>query len=52
MHHFMYNSLSLARLMRECGFSEVSQQSYRVGKCPDIERLDNRPESLFMEAVK
>ena len=52
MHHFMYNSISLARLMRDCGFSNVVRQTYRVGRCPDINVLDNRPESLFMEAVK
>jgi SAM-dependent methyltransferase len=52
MHHFMYNEASLARLMRDCGFAAVSRQAYREGNCPDIELLDNRPESLFMEAVK
>ena len=52
MHHFMYNCSSMARLMRECGFSDVKRQAFRVGKCPDLERLDNRPESLFMEAIK
>jgi hypothetical protein len=52
MHHFMYNPASMTRMMREAGFSDIQQRSYGVGRCPDIKQLDNRPESLFMEAVK
>jgi hypothetical protein len=52
MHHFMYNCESMTRLMREAGFSDVRRVSYRAGRCPDIDQLDNRPDSLFMEAVK
>jgi hypothetical protein len=40
-------------LLREAGFSEVQRCRYREGRCPDLDRLDNRPEeTLFMEAVK
>lgn len=52
MHHFMYNSASMAKLLREAGFADIRHLTYRVGSCPDIERLDNRPDSLFMEAIK
>ena len=52
MHHFMYNSESMAKLLREAGFADIRQVAYRVGSCPDIDRLDNRPDSLFMEAIK
>lgn len=52
MHHFMYNGESMTRLLREAGFTEITKESFRVGKCPDIDRLDNRPDSLFMEAIK
>jgi predicted SAM-dependent methyltransferase len=52
-HHWMYNEHSLGRLLREAGFSEVQRRRYREGRCPDLDRLDNRPEeTLFMEAVK
>jgi len=52
MHHFMYNPKSMARLLRDSGFSDIQQVSYGIGRCPDLTKLDNRPESLFMEAVK
>jgi SAM-dependent methyltransferase len=52
MHHFMYNHESMARLMREAGFSDITRVSFGQGICPDISRIDNRPESLFMEAIK
>ena len=52
MHHFMYNCASLTRMMHEAGFDDVRRVDYRQGVCPDIETLDNRPDSLFMEAIK
>lgn len=52
MHHFMYNPGSMTRLLRDCGFSDIQQVSYGIGRCPDLEKLDNRPESLFIEAIK
>ena len=51
-HHWMYNEVSLRRALLEAGFSEVHRCEYRQGRCPDVERLDNRPKSLFMEAIK
>ena len=33
----------------------ISPDNYRrhqQGRCADVERIDNRPESLFMEAIK
>lgn len=52
MHHFMYNFTSLAALMRDCGFQVVERRKFREGQCPDLAELDNRPESLFVEAIK
>jgi len=52
MHHFMYNFGSLSKLMREAGFKKVTRCDFHTGDCPDIKELDNRPESLFVEAVK
>ena len=52
-HHWGYTGASLQRLFRHCGFATADVLAYRVGRCPDIGVLDNRPdESLFFEAVK
>lgn len=51
-HHWMYNETSLRALLLGVGFSRVVRASYRQGACPDLEILDNRPESLFVEAFK
>jgi SAM-dependent methyltransferase len=51
-HHWMYNETSLRALLAGVGFARVERRAYRQGACPDLELLDNRPDSLFMEAVK
>lgn len=52
MHHFMYNFDSLSALLKSAGFAKVHRREYRQGLCPDIDTLDNRPESLFVEAIR
>lgn len=52
MHHFMYNFNSLRKLLLETGFTKINRTGYKVGVCPDIGVLDNRPDSLFVEAIK
>jgi predicted SAM-dependent methyltransferase len=51
-HHWMYNETSMRELLQEVGFRQVYRCKYREGKSPDVDKMDNRPESLFMEAVK
>jgi SAM-dependent methyltransferase len=52
-HHWMYTGASLTKLLREVGFSQAYRTTYREGRCPDLEQLDNRPDvSLFVEAIK
>jgi SAM-dependent methyltransferase len=51
-HWWHYNARSLEALLRRVGFGEVVECEYRQGRCPDLERIDNRPGSLFMEAVR
>jgi hypothetical protein len=46
----MYNFESLKQLLQEAGFNRVLRRDYREGECPDVKHLDNRPESLFVEA--
>lgn len=52
MHHFMYNFKSLESLLKSVGFVRVYRCEYKKGVCPDIKELDNRPDSLFVEAIK
>jgi hypothetical protein len=51
-HWWHYNQLSLIRLLEGVGFCEVMRCQYQHGRCADVENIDNRPESLFMEAKK
>jgi len=51
-HHCAFTGAFMTKLFIEAGFSKCSILSYRVGSCPDLEKLDNRPDSLFFEAVK
>jgi predicted SAM-dependent methyltransferase len=49
-HQWLYDSESLCLLLEEAGFVGASPCSYRSGTLPDLELLEARPESLFVEA--
>jgi SAM-dependent methyltransferase len=51
-HWWHYNARSLGARMRSAGFSQVDRCEYRQGRCPDLEAIESREWSLFMEAVK
>lgn len=52
-HHYMYDFELLEALLLKAGFSSVERCSYREGRVPDIDQLDNRPEeTLYVEASK
>jgi predicted SAM-dependent methyltransferase len=52
-HQWMYSEATLVKLLASAGFGNVEVKSYRQGKCPDLEILDNRPEhTLFVEGIK
>ena len=51
-HHWHYNEVSLAQALSEVGFREVYRRQFQQGRCADVVLIDNRPESLFIEAVK
>ena len=51
-HHWHYNEISLSTIVREGGFREVYRCQFRQGRCADVEMIDNRPDSLFLEAEK
>jgi predicted SAM-dependent methyltransferase len=50
-HWWHYNERSLRGLLERAGFGEVRRCAFREGRCPDVERIDGRPESLFMEGI-
>lgn len=52
-HMYIFDTQDMSDLLRSAGFSKVEKRAYRVGRCPDLQRLDNRPgETLYLEAEK
>lgn len=51
-HRWHYNFSSLSRLLAGLGFSTVQRCEYQRGRCPDLESIENRLESLFVEAIR
>ncbi len=49
-HWWHYNRVSLEALLRRLGYADVSCCEFRQGHCPDLERIETRRWSLFMEA--
>jgi SAM-dependent methyltransferase len=51
-HWWHYNAASLTALLSSLGFSEVRRCEFREGRCPDLERIEHREWSLFVEAIR
>ena len=51
-HWWMYNEISLARLLLKSGFTRVRRFGFLEGKMPGLTAIETRPGSLFMEAYK
>jgi SAM-dependent methyltransferase len=51
-HHCGFTKASLVNMFRAAGFSKAELLSYCVGACPDVDVLDNRPDSIFFEGTK
>ncbi len=51
-HWWHYNETSMHALLRGAGFEVIERCEYRQGRCPDVERVDTRPGSLFVEAIR
>jgi SAM-dependent methyltransferase len=51
-HRWQYNAVSLKALMERVGFRDVQRCDYREGRCPDLDEVETRQWSLFMEGVK
>jgi predicted SAM-dependent methyltransferase len=51
-HHWMYNSRSLSALLSDAGLVDIRQCGFREGDCPDLDTIEIRADSLFIEAKK
>jgi hypothetical protein len=51
-HRWMYDVNSFSGLLKNVGFVHVTEREFRQGECPDLDLLENRPESFFVEARK
>lgn len=50
-HRYMYDYDLLRQFLKKAGFLNIERRSYKQGKIPDIEILDNRSEdTLYVEA--
>jgi predicted SAM-dependent methyltransferase len=52
VHQWLYDLESLSHLVLEGGLSDCVQRHFRQGEMPDLERLEHRPDSIFVEAVR
>jgi predicted SAM-dependent methyltransferase len=48
-HQWLYDEQSLTQLLREGGFVDVQRRVYHESELPDIELLEDRDGSLFVE---
>lgn len=51
VHQWLYDLDSLSHLLLEGGFSECSPRDFREGDTPDLDQLEHRPDSVFVEAL-
>lgn len=51
-HHMHYNQVSLTQILAEAGFKGIWRCEFQQGQCADVSLIDNRPVSLFIEAMK
>jgi SAM-dependent methyltransferase len=51
-HWWHYNAASLQALLTRLGYTQIRRCRFREGRCPDLERIETRQWSLFMEAAK
>jgi predicted SAM-dependent methyltransferase len=49
-HQWLYDHESLSALLRDAGFIDITLCSYRQGTVPDLEAVEHRERSLFVEA--
>ncbi|MEX0990764.1 MAG: hypothetical protein WD004_00635 [Actinomycetota bacterium] len=47
---YLYDDRTLPALCRDAGFATVELVGFRQGRCPDLETIETRDGSLFVEA--
>ena len=51
-HLWMYDHASLTTLCRDAGFRSITRRAYQEGDLPDLETIETRDESIFLELRK
>lgn len=51
-HKWMYDFQSLNHLLTTCGLKNITRRRFKESKVPDVDILDNREESLHVDALK
>jgi len=51
-HKYLYDAESLIFLIKSSGFSNIQEHGFRKGFCPDLEKIENRKRSIYIEAIK
>ncbi len=49
-HLYLYDDRTLPAMCREAGFSTAEVVGFRQGRCPDLDTIETRDGSLFVEA--
>ncbi len=49
-HRWMYDESSISLACRRAGFEAVEPFGFREGRCPDLDNVETRQDSLFVEA--
>lgn len=52
IHRWQPTPALVTSMLREAGFAHITTRIYREGSCPDLDRVETRPESFFLEASK
>ena len=51
-HLWAYDFFSISRALRDAGFSKIVPTTYHNGTVPDLDKIETREDSLFVEASK
>ncbi len=51
-HRWQPSPALLEHMLETAGFVEVHHRAFRVGLCPDLDAVETRPTSFFIEGVK
>lgn len=52
IHRWQPAPVLVESMLTEAGFQTMERADFRNGRCPDLERIETRPESFFIEAIR